>query len=98
MGAENLPEWALSRKPLFTEEVAEYTNFSVNEIRAMRKEGILKAILGRRPYRFDPVHIYQVFFATPTAPVKKEPEVRSLKIEDGNSRSHKPVTRKDLWL
>lgn len=87
--ALSMPGWVLERRPLKTRELSERVNFSVEEILKLVNEGVLKPILGKRPYRFDPLHVYQVFF--------EPPKQRSLKIKE-YPHSHKSVKGRDLWL
>lgn len=93
-----LPQWVLDRKPLTLEEVAKVTTFSVYTLREMRKEGVICAILGKKPYRFDPVHIYNVFFGHQKPEARPGSRVRSLKTEKGNSHNRKPANKRELWL
>ena len=78
-----LPEWACSSKPLTVKQVSELTTFSEWYVLKLRKTGKIRAILDAKPYRFDPRHIYDVFFTNSSAKLEtsevKPVAVRSLK-------------------
>lgn len=94
-----LPSWVTARRLLTIYQVAEVTGYSVYEVREFRKRGLIHAVLDKKPYKFDPLHIYQVFFCGDgPSVVQVSPQVRSLKTEEANQHSHKPVTEDDLWL
>lgn len=96
MGERSLdPNWRFAGRLLPTALVCEITGWTYSTVIELVRSGVLIPSLGKKPYKFDPEHIYQVFFA-PKKIVINDP-VRSLKTEEPKSKSHKPVTREDLW-
>lgn len=89
------PNWRHCGKLLPTAVVCAITGFSADTVLRLVRSGRLIPSLGKRPYRFDPEHIYEVFFGTKTLVLNDS--VRSLKTEKSGSIGHKPVKKEDLW-
>ena len=98
MGEKKLefdPNWRFAGKLLPVTLVCEITGFDYQTILELRKAGTLVASLNKRPYKFDPEHIYQVFFGSSKTVISGS--VSSLKTEKSEFIPHKPVKREDLW-
>lgn len=89
------PNWRFAGKLLSVDAVCSITGFSYSTILDLRRSGVIVAALDRKPYHFDPEHIYQVFFG-PQKVVLND-SVRSLKTEKRDFVGHKPVKKEDLW-
>lgn len=59
MAAERIhtPDWVYG-PPMSAQDVARALGFSYGVILTLRQQGIIHAIIARRPYRFDPAHIF----------------------------------------
>lgn len=89
------PNWRFAGKLLSVEVVCAITGFSYDTVLRLRRTGMLVASLDRKPYHFDPEHIYQVFFGARKIVVPHS--VSSLKTEKSDFISRKPVKKEDLW-
>lgn len=96
---EYIPNWVLPRRPMTAQQIAAATGYSIYFIRELRKSGRLRSLLGKKPYRFDSVHVFETLFKSsePQAVISPLAELSSLKTESESSRDCKPVKRKDLW-
>jgi len=97
------PNWKESGRLLTVPEVAAISGWSRWSIYELIQKGTLIPAIGRKPYRFDPLHIYAVLCGNQTASLVRDSRApaapsRSLKIQaKGRSVSHKPVREEDLW-
>jgi hypothetical protein len=96
MGEKRLDQnWRYAGRLLSLTEVSLITGFAIETIRRLRRSGTLAASLNKRPFKFDPEHIYQVFFETKKLVLNDS--VRSLKTEKSDPLARKPLTKEDMW-
>lgn len=98
-------DWLTAGRLLSIPEVCAIARRSPWFLYELIGQGLLVPAMGRKPYKFDPLHVHAVFFtaqATPkreTAPADSRRRSPSSLITRGRSESvsRKSYTKEDLW-
>lgn len=85
--------WAEAERLLSVSEVMVVTGFGYAAILKLVHQGRLVPVLGKKPFRFDPKNVRDLFFSLRDGGISSS---SSLKNQKGRSVGHK-VTKGELW-
>lgn len=91
-----LNDWRNCNRLLSVKEVGQITGYSYQTILELVRTGVIIRAINKRPYKFDPAHIAEVFF-NPSKNAVQPSAQSSLKIRESEIVSHKPFEKGDLW-